>query len=107
MMKNTIKISFKSPCKDSIFFFLHFIKKLFNKKKIAYNFLFIPVKKKKMTLLKSPHVNKKAREQIEYKAYNCIIIFNNILTIKLREFLLIILLNKPKTIKITIQYLRK
>jgi ribosomal protein S10 len=102
-----IKISLKSPCKDSIIFFFNFINKLFNKKKIPYNFLFLPVKKKKITLLKSPHINKKAREQVEYKAYNCLLIFNNLITFKLREFLLIILLNKPKTIKITIQYLRK
>jgi ribosomal protein S10 len=107
MTINTIKISLKSPCKDSIYFFLNFINKLFKKKSISYNFLFIPVQKKKLTLLKSPHINKKAREQFEYKAYNCLIIFNNLITVKLREFLLIILLNKPKTIKITIQYLRK
>ena len=36
---------------------------------VLYNFLVLPTKKNKITVLSSPHVNKTAREQFEIKKY--------------------------------------
>ena len=46
-------------------------KKIFKKLKIKFFKILYenPVKKKKLTILKSPHVNKKAQEQFEHKIY--------------------------------------
>jgi small subunit ribosomal protein S10 len=38
--------------------------------------VFLPVKKRKYCLLRSPHVNKKSREHFEFKSYTCFIDIN-------------------------------
>lgn len=35
----------------------------------------LPIKKKRITLLRSPHVNKKSRDQLEIRLYNGLFIF--------------------------------
>jgi ribosomal protein S10 len=92
-------------------FYITFLKQFLNKiQGLNFNsikFFFLPVKQKKFTVLKSPHVYKKAREQFEIKLYTLLIIFEDINNyIKLINFL--IFLNKgqkyntflPLTIKI-------
>lgn len=37
----------------------------------------LPIEKKKITVLKSPHVNKKARDQYEVSMLNCLVIFKS------------------------------
>ena len=37
---------------------------------IKFSIFFLPIKRKRITLLKSPHVNKTAREQFEIKHYD-------------------------------------
>ena len=64
-----------------ISYFLNFICKyyvFFN----FYNFVFLPKKLIKITVLKSPHINKRSREQFELKSYRTsfnIKVYNNIL----------------------------
>ena len=51
----------------------NFIKKLevfAAKKNIISSTINLPIEKKKMTVLKSPHVNKKAKDQFEIRFYN-------------------------------------
>ena len=43
-------------------------------KKLKYTSINLPVDKKKITVLKSPHVNKKARDQFELSVFNRLII---------------------------------
>lgn len=53
-----------------------FIKKLevlAEKKKFIASTINLPIEKKKITLLKSPHVNKKAKDQFEIVFYNRLI----------------------------------
>ena len=58
---------------NSINKFLNFFGNKTIKKKLKINFFTSryqkPVKKKILTILKSPHVNKKAQEQFEYRIY--------------------------------------
>lgn len=41
---------------------------------IVFSSISLPIQKKKYTVLKSPHVNKKAKEQFEIRLYNGLII---------------------------------
>jgi len=60
----------------------------------------LPVETKKITLLKSPHVHKKAREQFEVRKFTKLFTIKNFKTSK---YLLFIFLNKPKFIKIKVK----
>jgi ribosomal protein S10 len=75
-----------------------FLKKL----NIEYKLVNLPKKKKRITLLKSPHVYKKAREQFESKVFNSLILIKN-QNIKF-NFLKFLIINKPKPLKIKILY---
>lgn len=64
---------------------------------IPFSVTNLPNKKKFITLLKSPHVNKKAREQFEHITYQ------KMISIKLNfnfKLIKILTLNKPKNIKL-------
>jgi len=76
------------------------IEKNFNTLKISFKYINLPNKKKRITLLKSPHVNKSAREQFQVTTYKTLILLKD--KISLNQLKLIIL-NKPKTIKIAIK----
>lgn len=76
-----------------------FLKKL----NIFYRFIHLPIKKKRITLLKSPHVNKSAREQFEIKTYKTIIVFSNLPTNS--KIIKLLTLNKPKIIVLSIKNL--
>lgn len=76
-----------------------FLKKL----NVSYTFFNLPIRKKRITLLKSPHVNKSAREQFELKNYKSIITFSNLP--KSTKILTLLTLNKPKIIVLSIKNL--
>ena len=66
---------------------------------VPFRIINIPRKRTRITLLKSPHVNKKSREQfqlISHKVIFCILTELNILTLKY------IILNKPNTVKVAL-----
>jgi len=67
MKKNILQINIKSNNLLCLQIYGHFCKKVFDLLQIKYSFFFLPKKKKRITLLKSPHVNKTAREQFEIK----------------------------------------
>ena len=53
-------------------------KKISFKYKLSYSSINLPVDKKKFTVLKSPHVNKKSKEQFETRVSNCLIILRGV-----------------------------
>lgn len=53
-------------------------KKISFKYKLSYSSINLPVDKKQFTVLKSPHVNKKSKEQFETRVSNCLIILRGI-----------------------------
>ena len=53
-------------------------KKISFKYKLSYSSINLPVDKKRFTVLKSPHVNKKAKEQFEIRISNCLIVLRGI-----------------------------
>jgi len=95
-----IEIRLKSLSKESLNLCGIMIKKVLNFLNIPFTFTNLPTKKKVITLLKSPHVNKSAREQFQIKTYKTYIMINsqvNLMKLKM------IVLNKPKTVKINIK----
>ena len=78
-----------------------YLKKVFKFLDIKYSLLYLPLRKTRITLIKSPHVNKKAREQFEIKSHVLNFKLNCNLNISTIRF---ILLNKPSTVQIKIKY---
>ena len=95
-----IQIKLKSLNKDSLNLYLTFITKILKNFNILYNITNLPTKTKKLTLLKAPHVYKSAREQFIIKNYKALIIIKA--SIGLNKLKLLVL-NKPKTVKINIK----
>ncbi len=92
-IKKFICIKYSSTLKSILYSYQKFLKLIFLKYNIIYTFRNIPIKVKKKTLLKSPHVNKKAKENFKYILYSFkLIIFFNLNLLKLLKY------NKPKNI---------
>ena len=95
-----IQLKIKSIDQKSLKIYLIKIKKILKIIGISYNLFKLPIKKKRITLLKSPHVNKTAREQFEIKTYKVII---QLLNGEKFKILKLLSLNKPKTVVLTIK----
>ena len=63
----------------------------------------LPLKQKRITLLKSPHVNKAAREQFELRSYKSVFLINSNLSY---EFTKILFKNKPQIINVSVKTVR-
>jgi ribosomal protein S10 len=97
-----IQLHLKSVNKQSIGFYKNFLEKALNMMNLEYKIFNVPTRKKRITLLKSPHVNKSAREQFQFQSYKCTLHLKNKITNNRLKFLM---LNKPKALKITIKIL--
>jgi len=95
-----MKIIIKSLDQQSLKIYLINIQKILQLLKFHYNIFNLPTKQKQITLLKSPHVNKTAREQFELKTYKTMIQISSFNKFKILK---VLLLNKPKTITLNIQ----
>ena len=70
-LKYQIKI--KSLHKESVKLYINFLQKMLRKIKVNFSIIALPEKKNRVTLLKSPHVNKSAREQFEIRYYRTLL----------------------------------
>ena len=95
-----MNIKIKSINQKSLKIYLILIQKILKILNISYNIFNLPVKQKKITLLKSPHVNKTAREQFTIKTYQVLL---KIINFNKFQILKILSLNKPKTITLKIK----
>jgi small subunit ribosomal protein S10 len=94
-----MKLRIKSLSKESLYFYKDFIISTLNKLSVSYSVSYLPTRKKRITLLKSPHVNKKSKEQFQFTSYKLFISLNVVLNVKELKFLI---MNKPKTVKVTL-----
>jgi small subunit ribosomal protein S10 len=99
-MKIKHQLRIKSLNKDSLNLYKSFLEKSLKNININFKIFNLPTKKQRVTLLKSPHVNKAAREQFEIKYYTTTLEINSNIENRLLKFLI---LNKPKTITISIK----
>lgn len=95
-LKNNYRAYFFSCESKTLRIYSEFIKNLLTAQNIEVKIFFLPTKKKRFTLLKSPHVDKRAKEQFQIIYCKTIVDIRNIDSNNLRN----ILINKPKNIKI-------
>lgn len=99
-----LQINIKSIKKNILNIYVKYLFNLFKNLQIEYSFISLPTKKKRITLLKSPHVYKKAREQFQLNLYKKTITIKKFKTFKIFNYLL---LNKPKLLNLKIRYIGK
>ena len=92
----SIQLSVKSVNSQILSFYKIFLKKVLLNLNVKYSMIGMPTKIKRITLLKSPHVNKSAREQFEMKTYKTTIDIHNIKVSSLKY----IVFNKPKAVTV-------
>lgn len=96
------KFSLISNNNDLLFAYCNYLKSIFKKFNINFKFSSQPMQIKRITLLKSPHVNKKAKESFELRTYKMSLFFKMKRKFKHIMILDSILKNKPKFIKLKI-----
>jgi ribosomal protein S10 len=84
---------------STLFLYSIFLRKILKKFNLEYSFIFLPKIKNKLTVLKSPHVNKKAREQFEFVKHSFVLSVN---FSNLNSFYLFLIKNKPKIVDLAI-----
>jgi ribosomal protein S10 len=98
--KNTVQLTLQSR-ENNMDSYITFLKKIFKSIGINFKIVNLPKKRKRITLLKSPHVNKKAWEQFETFRFKKIIrLPHNVLR---RDLMKILLINKPKFIELSLR----
>ena len=97
-LKYQIKI--KSLHKESVKLYINFLQKMLRKIKVNFSIIALPENKNRVTLLKSPHVNKSAREQFEIRYYRTLLKIKSDIDHKTLELLLI---NKPKSVTVSVK----
>lgn len=97
------QIIIKSSCNYTLKTYIAFINLLFKQLNIKYTTFFLPVTERKITLLKSPHVNKKAKEQFKVSTYKAVLSLNTTDALLCINNFSSFILNKPKSISIKIK----
>ena len=97
-LKYQIKI--KSLHKESVKLYINFLQKMLRKIKVNFSIIALPEKKNRVTLLKSPHVNKSAREQFEIRYYRTLL---KIISDIDHKTLKLLLINKPKSVTVSVK----
>lgn len=95
-----IKLKIKSLDRVSLDMYLFYLKSQLQRFKASSSLLNLPSRRKLITLLKSPHVNKTALEQFSLETHSAIVVINSL---EAKLFLKFILLNKPKHLNIVIE----
>ena len=101
-MKTKYQLKIKSLSKESLNLYTKFLEHIFSKTNVKYNIFNFPTTKKRITLIKSPHVYKSAREQFEIKRYSCCLKFDISDKICIER---ILLLNKPNVVTLSFKKL--
>jgi small subunit ribosomal protein S10 len=99
-----LQLNIKSFNKQLLNIYSNFLKNTLKNYGIKFSFISNPIKKKKITLLKSPHVHKKAREQFELRIHKQTFFIKKVISI---QHFNKILINKPKLININIKHIGK
>lgn len=96
-----LQIKLQSVYNQPLHLYLQFLKNFLGKLFSTISVFNLPTTKKRLTLLKSPHVNKKAKEQFELFYYQAIITIKKPVDLPKLKYLF---LNKPKGIQLRIKF---
>lgn len=99
-MKYKIQLELSSLDKTIIKSYSHFLTKYLNTEQIKFSFISMPVKTKKLTLQRSPHVYKKAREQFQLSTHKTIVLIEQVHSALLKH----LLLAKPTSLNLVLKY---
>lgn len=94
-----IILKIRSVDQNSLIVYKKFLEDILFKLLVTYKVCNIPSTKKRITLLKSPHVNKKSREQFQNTRYKVFFKIKNNLDLRAIKY---IISNKPKTVKVVL-----
>lgn len=92
------KLNFKSSQKRLIFCYFLYLKFFFKKLSIDFKIKMLKKKTSPISLLKSPHVHKKAKEQFILTVYKLIVYFKGD-----KKIINYLIHNKPEAIKFKLQ----
>jgi ribosomal protein S10 len=97
---SSLQIKLQSVYNKPLILYLRFLTFFLNKLFIKISIFNLPKKRKRITLFKSPHVNKTAKEQFEVFYYQAVITIKEPVSLQKLQYLF---LNKPKSIKLKIK----
>ncbi len=92
----------KSSCNYTLQAYVFYLQKTFKILSLEASFFYLPMVSKKITLLKSPHVFKKAKEQFELREYKAVIKIAECDS-KFLNKVKFVLFNRPKSIQLKIK----
>lgn len=95
------QIKLSSYSQKTLNLYIEFLKLNFKKVNIKFSKFDLPKTKKKITLLKSPHVYKKSKEHFEIKKFKTVFVFKDFVNITTLKHLV---LNKPHSIILTLKF---
>lgn len=75
-----VRLRLKSFDKLSLFIVKNRLSLFATSFSLKFSSINLPKYKKRLTILKSPHVNKKARDQVEECAFNCLVVLRGVST---------------------------
>lgn len=90
-------IQLKALDKRSLTIYKNFIELIFKKLNVNFSIIYLPKKIKRITLLKSPHVYKKSKEQFQITVFKLFIKIKSKINFDVLKY---VLLNKSSLIKI-------
>ncbi len=96
------KIRIKSSCNYTLKAYSLYLESILKSLSLKYSIFYLPKEEQKLTLLKSPHVYKKAKEQFKIETYKVIISIKDLENNNNLNKLVPFLINKPKAIFIKI-----
>ncbi len=96
------QIIIKSSCNYTLKAYVSYLELMFRKLNIKTSVFFLPSSERKITLLKSPHVYKKAKEQFKISTYKVVISLDITKSFDLSK-LAFFLINKPKAVFVKIK----
>lgn len=94
-----IQIKLTSVNRVSLNIYAKFIETLLDKREINYTSADMPKQISRITLLKSPHVYKKAREQFEVRTFKKSIALKRLPLVMLKFFMI----NKPNGLRVSVK----
>ncbi len=97
------KIRIKSSCNYTLKAYSLYLESILKSLSLKYSIFYLPKEEQKLTLLKSPHVYKKAKEQFKIETYKVIISIKGLENNQNLSKLVPFLINKPKAIFIKIK----
>ncbi len=97
------KIRIKSSCNYTLKAYALYLESILKSLSLKYSIFYLPKEEQKLTILKSQHVYKKAKEQFKIETYKVIISVGQLENDQNLNKLVPFLINKPKAIFIKIK----